>query len=217
MRMNRSDLDTAALRKEYGKERLVRCEMPLDPLVRAKEWIEEAIALQIDDAAAMILATASADGRPSTRTVLMKGIEDGRFLFYTNYESRKGRQLADNPYVSLSFVWHRLERQIHLEGKAEKITAEASDRYFDSRPEESRIGAIVSPQSRIIPNRMSLIRDYLKEKRSGRPAKRPAHWGGYAVTPERIEFWQGREYRLHDRILYTRRPDGRWDCVRLAP
>lgn len=143
----------------------------------------------------------------------------GLYIFFTNYESRKGKQLADNPYISLSFVWHKLERQVHIEGKAEKCLDQVSDTYFSSRPYKSKIGARISPQSRVISSRMEIMRAFVKEvcKLAGHEIKRPDNWGGFAVTPTRFEFWQGRESRLHDRIQYILQEDGSWKQERLAP
>ncbi|WP_273164449.1 pyridoxamine 5'-phosphate oxidase [Bacteroides fluxus] len=167
----------------------------------------------------MVLATVSSDGHPSTRTVLLKGVENGKMIFFTNYESRKGQQLAVNPYVSLSFVWHKLERQVHIEGKAEKCPPEESDTYFASRPYKSKIGARISPQSHIINSRTEIVRAFIYEaaRLAGQPIKRPDNWGGFAVTPLRFEFWQGRESRLHDRFEYILQADNSWQTVRLAP
>ena len=170
----------------------------------------------------MIAATVSPDGRPSTRTVLLKGVENGRFIFFTNYESRKGRQLAANPHIYLSFVWHKLERQVHIEGIAERCAPRESDAYFSTRPYKSRIGARISPQSHVIGSRMEIIRAFVKEaaKLAGQTVQRPDNWGGFAVTPTRFEFWQGRESRLHDRFRYTLReavPVPAWTILRLAP
>ena len=167
----------------------------------------------------MVLATVSPDGHPSTRTVLLKGVENGKMIFFTNYESRKGQQLAVNPYVSLSFVWHKLERQVHIEGKAEKCPPEESDTYFASRPYKSKIGARISPQSHIINSRTEIVRAFIYEaaRLAGQLIKRPDNWGGFAVTPLRFEFWQGRESRLHDRFEYILQADNSWQTVRLAP
>ena len=161
----------------------------------------------------------SPEGRPSTRTVLLKGLHDGKFIFYTNYESRKGKHLAQNPYISLSFVWHELERQVHIEGVATKVPSEESDEYFRKRPYKSRIGARISPQSQPIASRMQLIRAFVREAARwiGKEVERPDNWGGYAVTPTRMEFWQGRPNRLHDRFLYTLKTDGKWEINRLSP
>ena len=193
----------ADIRQEYTKSGLRESELPCDPLSLFSRWLQEAIDANVEEPTAIIVGTVSPEGRPSTRTVLLKGLHDGKFIFYTNYESRKGRQLAQNPYISLSFVWHELERQVHIEGTAAKVSPEESDEYFRKRPYKSRIGARISPQSQPIASRMQLIR--------------ADNWGGYAVTPTRMEFWQGRPNRLHDRFLYTLKTDGKWEINRLSP
>lgn len=207
------------IRQEYTKSGLWENELPDDPLSLFSQWLQEAIDAEVDEPTAVIVGTVSPEGKPSTRTVLLKGLHDGKFVFYTNYESRKGKQLAQNPYVSLSFVWHALERQVHIEGTAAKVEPAESDEYFRVRPYKSRIGARISPQSQPIKSRMQLMRAFVKEAARwlGKNVERPANWGGYAVTPTRIEFWQGRPNRLHDRFLYTLQPDGEWEISRLAP
>lgn len=209
----------ADIRQEYTKSGLRENELPDDPLSLFSQWLQEAIDAEVDEPTAVIVGTVSPEGKPSTRTVLLKGLHDGKFVFYTNYESRKGKQLAQNPYVSLSFVWHALERQVHIEGMAAKVEPVESDEYFRIRPYKSRIGARISPQSQPIKSRMQLMRAFVKEAARwlGKNVERPANWGGYAVTPTRIEFWQGRPNRLHDRFLYTLQPDGEWEISRLAP
>lgn len=209
----------AAIRQEYTKGGLRESDLPDDPLSLFNIWLQEAIHAGADEPTAMIVGTVSPQGTPATRTVLLKDLHDGRFVFYTNYESRKGRHLAQNPSVSLSFVWHKLERQVHVEGTASKVPPEESDAYFKTRPYKSRIGARISPQSEPIYGRAQLMHQFLKETARwiGREVERPLHWGGYAVTPARIEFWQGRPSRLHDRFLYTLQPDGTWCHQRLAP
>lgn len=209
----------ADIRQEYTKSGLRENELPDDPLSLFSQWLQEAIDAEVDEPTAVIVGTVSPEGKPSTRTVLLKGLHDGKFVFYTNYESRKGKQLAQNPYVSLSFVWHALERQVHIEGTAAKVEPAESDEYFRIRPYKSRIGARISPQSQPIKSRMQLMRAFVKEAARwlGKNVERPANWGGYAVTPTRIEFWQGRPNRLHDRFLYTLQPDGEWEISRLAP
>ena len=209
----------ADIRKEYTKSGLRENELPDDPLSLFSQWLQEAIDAEVDEPTAVIVGTVSPEGKPSTRTVLLKGLHDGKFVFYTNYESRKGKQLAKNPYVSLSFVWHALERQVHIEGTAAKVEPAESDEYFRIRPYKSRIGAQISPQSQPIKSRMQLMRAFVKEAARwlGKNVERPANWGGYAITPARIEFWQGRPNRLHDRFLYTLQPDGEWEISRLAP
>ena len=207
------------IRKEYTRGKLTQCTINDNPFEQFEEWLNDAIAHNADEPTAMIVATVSAEGHPSTRTVLLKGVENNKFIFFTNYESRKGKQLADNPYISLSFVWHKLERQVHIEGKAEKCLDQASDTYFSSRPYKSKIGARISPQSRVISSRMEIMRAFVKEvsKLAGHEISRPDNWGGFAVTPTRFEFWQGRESRLHDRIQYILQEDGSWKQERLAP
>lgn len=207
------------IRKEYIKGKLTQCTINDNPFEQFEEWLNDAIAHNADEPTAMIVATVSAEGHPSTRTVLLKGVENNKFIFFTNYESRKGKQLADNPYISLSFVWHKLERQVHIEGKAEKCLDQVSDTYFSSRPYKSKIGARISPQSRVISSRMEIMRAFVKRSASWRDmkSKRPDNWGGFAVTPTRFEFWQGRESRLHDRIQYILQEDGSWKQERLAP
>lgn len=207
------------IRKEYKKGILTKSNISNNPFEQFAHWLDDALASGEDDPTAMIVATVSADGHPSTRTVLLKGVENGKFLFFTNYESRKGRQLASNPYISLSFVWHKQERQIHIEGKAERCSSEDSDTYFATRPYKSKIGARISPQSHVIKSRMDILRAFIKEaaKLAGHPVKRPDNWGGFAVTPTRFEFWQGRENRLHDRFQYSLQENGSWELLRLAP
>lgn len=212
--------DIAAIRREYTRNYLNKNETPSDPFELFRLWLDQAINSEEKEPTAMLVATATPDGRPSTRTVLLKEVStDNKFIFYTNYESRKGKQIESNPYVSLSFVWHQLERQVHIEGRAEKVSPEQSDAYFRSRPYKSKVGARVSPQSRPIGSRMEIMQAFMKEslKYTGREIERPDWWGGYAVTPVRMEFWQGRSNRLHDRILYTLQKDGKWEKERIAP
>ena len=212
-------INLAGIRQEYTKGGLRESELPGNPLLLFDRWLQEAIDARVNEPTAVIVSTVSADGKPSTRTVLLKGLSDGKFIFYTNYDSRKGNQLAHNPFISLSFVWHELERQVHIEGKATKVSPKESDEYFRQRPYKSRIGARISPQSRPIANRMKLIRSFVQEAARwiGKEVERPENWGGYAVTPTRMEFWQGRPNRLHDRFLYTLESKGSWEISRLAP
>ena len=213
------EINLASIRQEYTKGGLRESELPDNPFLLFSQWLQEAIDSKVDEPTAMLVGTVSPEGKPSTRTVLLKDLHDDKFIFYSNYESRKGRQLAQNPEISLSFVWHQLERQVHIEGTAEKVPPDESDQYFKKRPYKSRIGARISPQSQPIGSRMQLIRAFIREAARwiGKEVERPAHWGGYAVIPERIEFWQGRPNRLHDRIVYTLQPDGHWKKERLAP
>lgn len=212
-------INLAGIRQEYTKGGLRESKLPGNPLLLFDRWLQEAIDAKVNEPTAVIVGTVSADGKPSTRTVLLKGLSDGKFIFYTNYDSRKGRQLAHNPFISLSFVWHELERQVHIEGKATKVSPKESDEYFRQRPYKSRIGARISPQSQPIASRMQLMRSFIQEAARwiGKEVERPENWGGYAVTPTRIEFWQGRPNRLHDRFLYTLEPKGNWEISRLAP
>lgn len=212
-------INIADIRQEYTKGGLRENELPGDPLWLFSRCLQEAIDAEVDEPTAVIVGTVSPEGKPSTRTVLLKGLHDGKFIFYTNYESRKGKQLEQNPHISLSFVWHALERQVHIEGIATKVPPEESDEYFRKRPYKSRIGARISPQSRPIKSRMQLIRAFVKEAAHwiGKEVERPGNWGGYAVTPNRIEFWQGRPNRLHDRFLYILKENGEWQISRLAP
>ena len=213
------EINLASIRQEYTKGGLRESELPDNPFLLFSQWLQEAIDSKVDEPTAMLVGTVSPEGKPSTRTVLLKDLHDDKFIFYSNYESRKGRQLGLNPAISLSFVWHQLERQVHIEGTAEKVPPDESDQYFKKRPYKSRIGARISPQSQPIGSRMQLIRAFIREAARwiGKEVERPAHWGGYAVIPERIEFWQGRPNRLHDRIVYTLQPDGHWKKERLAP
>ena len=209
----------ANIRQEYTKGGLREASLPEDPLTLFSQWLQEAIDAGVDEPTAVLVGTVSPEGRPSTRTVLLKDLRQGEFIFYTNYESRKGKHLSQNPFISLSFVWHQLERQVHIEGVAHQVSASESDAYFNQRPYKSRIGARISPQSRPIKNRMQLITSFVKEatRWAGKEVERPEHWGGYAVIPHRIEFWQGRRNRLHDRFLYTLQLNGEWKKERLAP
>lgn len=206
------------LRQEYVKHELRINQINNDPVSQFANWMEDAVNAEIPDPNAMVLSTVSEKGMPSSRTVLLKAVSKNSFVFFTNYESKKGIEIYKNPNVSLLFFWQILERQVRIEGKAEKIDPAESDRYFETRPEGSRLGAWASPQSRRIPNRSyleTLEKDY-KKMFNNKPVKRPSHWGGYAVKPFLIEFWQGRKNRLHDRIEYTKN-ERIWEIHRLAP
>lgn len=207
------------IRREYSTRSLERKDMPTNPLILLGQWLDEAVALEVYEPTAMLVATASADARPSMRTVLLKELADDRLIFYSNYTSRKGQQIEQNPRVACTFLWHELERQIHIEGSIERLSASESDAYFAQRPYKSRIGARVSPQSQVIPNREYIMALFMAEslKHIGRDVPRPEHWGGWAVRIERIEFWQGRDSRLHDRFLYEHLEDDSWSLERLAP
>jgi len=190
-----------------------------DPLKLFQRWLDEAIAAGIHLPEAMTLATSTADGKPSARLLLLKGADERGFVFYTNYNSPKARELDENPQAALVFYWPQLERQVRVEGKVARTGTDESDAYFKTRPRESQIGALASPQSEVIPSREMLQKRAreLEELYREREIDRPGHWGGYRLAPERIEFWKGRPGRLHDRILYERQSDGGWAISRLAP
>ncbi len=210
--------DLAQLRREYSREELSEKHIAQDPFVQFRLWMDEAIAAELPEPTAMSLATADADGRPSSRMVLLKGFDNSGFIFFTNYNSRKGRDLAENPHAALNFFWPELERQVRISGRAEKVSAEESDEYFQTRPFTSRVGAWASDQSEVIDSRMVVAARAAKlliRYASGN-VPRPPHWGGYRVVPDQIEFWQGRESRLHDRIVYIRSEDS-WQIARLSP
>lgn len=207
----------ADIRQDYSKKELSPEECLADAVAQFEIWLNEAITSQVHEPTAMHLATVNADGKPSARMVLLKGVEAGQLVFYTNYDSRKGQAIASHPDVALTFFWPELERQVRIEGRAEKVSDEVSDTYFNSRPYQSRLGAWASEQSREISSKTELVtRAALFAARHPLHVPRPPHWGGYAITPERVEFWQGRPSRLHDRVLYQRIPDG-WARSRLAP
>ena len=209
--------DIAALRKSYELAELDETASHDDPLAQFAAWLEQAIAARLPEPNAMTLATVGADGRPSTRIVLIKGYDARGIVWYTNYESRKGRELAAHPVAALQFHWVELERVVRIEGRVEKVTAEESDAYYATRPLDSRIGAWASPQSQVIPSRATRVANAARYGAQFmlRPP-RPPHWGGYRLLPESWEFWQGRKSRLHDRLRY-RRDEGRWLRERLAP
>ncbi len=208
----------ADLRQEYMRERLDESDITRDPIKQFTRWFDEAINARLPMVNAMTLASVSAAGRPSARIVLLKEVDESGFVFYTNYESRKGRELAENPRAALLFYWIELEREVRVEGHVGKVTERESDEYFSSRPLGSRIAANASPQSRVVADRAVLEARFAEiEKRDGDNPQRPACWGGYRVIPELIEFWQGRSNRLHDRLQYNLQTDGSWVIERLAP
>ncbi|TAK48305.1 MAG: pyridoxamine 5'-phosphate oxidase [Betaproteobacteria bacterium] len=210
-------MSIADLRQEYMLAGLSEAEAQRDPMAQFERWFREALDAGVPLANAMTLATVTAEGAPDARVVLLKGVESGGFVFYTNYASRKGVQLARQPAACLVFLWTLLERQVRIEGVAEKVPVTDSDAYFRSRPLGSRLSAWASPQSEPVADRETLERALADmENRYGTEPPRPPHWGGYRLTPHAIEFWQGRENRLHDRLLYRRR-NGGWTIERLAP
>ncbi len=209
--------EIARLRTDYMKGALDDEHADPDPIRQFTRWWDEATRSELSEANAMILATADRDGRPSARAVLLKGYDASGFVFFTNYASRKGRELADNPQAALLFFWSELERQVRIEGAVEQLTSAESDEYYRSRPLASRIGAWASPQSEPIPSKAWLLaRAAEMGLRHGLNPGRPPHWGGYRVRPALMEFWQGRPSRLHDRLQYSFE-GGNWTCARLAP
>lgn len=216
-----SDLDLASLRREYARGSLSENTAAGDPITQFAAWFADAKATDhLDEPNAMTLATADASGRPSARVVLLKDFDARGFVFYTNYRSRKGRELADNAWAALLFWWPPLERQVRVEGPAKRLPKQESDDYFRQRPRGSRLGAHASPQSRPIDGR-GLLEERLEEvtaRFAEKDIPRPPHWGGYRVVPEAVEFWQGRKSRLHDRLRYRRRNENDdWTLERLAP
>ena len=212
---NRDDI--SRIRNDYARASLGPDDCLPDPLAQFNRWLDEAIAAKVNEPTAMNVATVE-NGRPSARMVLLKGIESGAFVFYTNYESRKGQQMASNPFVALTLFWPELERQVRVEGEVSKVAPDVSDAYFASRPYQSRVGAWASEQSRPLDGTATLVARaarYAAKYVTGVP--RPPHWGGYAVKPHRIEFWQGRPSRLHDRVVYMLDDSGTWQRQRLYP
>ncbi|MCB9317369.1 MAG: pyridoxamine 5'-phosphate oxidase [Lewinellaceae bacterium] len=214
-----SATDIAALRRNYTQESLSKTAANPDPIAQFDHWFSEAMNSALPEPNAMTLATATDDGKPSARIVLLKGFDHQGFVFYTNYESRKGQELDNNPQAALLFCWLELERQVRIEGTVERVSPAESKAYFQSRPRESQIGAWASPQSRVIEGRFILeekVQELATTFKHDEVLPLPAFWGGYRVRPELIEFWQGRQSRLHDRIRYTREKIG-WTIERLAP
>ena len=210
--------ELAALRKSYEQGELDEQHVAELPLTQFRQWLEQALAAQIPEPNAMTVATVGADGRPSTRIVLIKDFDERGIVWYTNYESRKGRELAHCPFAALQFHWVELERVVRIEGRVEKVEAAMSDAYYRSRPLDSRLGAWASPQSQVISSRAVLVANAAKAAlQHGLSPERPPHWGGYRLVPDRWEFWQGRPSRLHDRIRYQLDANGRWTKERLAP
>jgi pyridoxamine 5'-phosphate oxidase len=214
-----SDANISSIRREYMRESLSESDVHSNPIRQFDRWWAEALKADIDEVNAMTLSTLSTDGFPGSRIVLLKGYDDQGFVWFTNYESRKGQELTAHPKASLLFFWKELERQVRIEGLCERVSPAESDAYFNSRPEGSRIGAWASPQSRPIDSREVLDRNIaeISERFQDMPIYRPPHWGGYRLNPVVIEFWQGRQSRLHDRIRYDSRDGDGWKITRLAP
>jgi pyridoxamine 5'-phosphate oxidase len=214
-----SDVNVADLRRDYRASTLEEADASADPFELFEQWWTEVLKSDVSEPNGMTLATVGTDGRPSARIVLLKGFDRKGFNFFTNYESRKGTELTDHPYGAIVFWWEPLERQVRIEGTVERLTAEESDDYFERRPKGSRLGAWASPQSRVIESRQVLEAKQAEfEAAYGdrEEIPRPPHWGGFRLVPDRIEFWQGRSSRLHDRLCYTKTDEG-WARVRLAP
>ena len=214
-----SPAELAALRRDYAQRGLRRTDLAADPVAQFNIWLAEAQAQQILEPNAMTLATVDAAGQPWTRTVLLKICDARGFTFFTNYEGAKARHLAGNPRAALTFWWGALERQVNVTGVVEKTAREESDAYFQSRPASSQLGAWASAQSAVVAGRAPLEAQFTAalEKYGETEIPLPPHWGGYRLAPQTIEFWQGRRSRLHDRLRYTRQPDGAWKIERLAP
>ena len=213
--MNNSIAD---IRRDYKLQSLLESDVATNPIQQFTKWWQEAINSNIDEVNAMTLATSTIDGKPSARTVLLKDYDEQGFVFFTNYNSHKGKELNENPNAALVFFWKELERQIRIEGRVQKIETTKSDNYFNSRPISSRIGAWSSPQSEVIESREILeANEQNFIEKFGEVIPRPEHWGGYIIQPNVIEFWQGRSSRLHDRLQYTLMENGAWKMERLAP
>lgn len=209
----------ADLRKDYQIQGLSETDVDPNPFKQFQVWFDQALAAQLPEPNAMTIATVTKSGKPRARIVLLKGFDERGFVFYTNYHSHKGQELADNPQAAIAFWWAELERQVRIEGRVLKVSDQESDEYFHSRPFNSRLGAWASEQSQVIENRQVLEQRWqeLKTKYENQDIPRPPHWGGFRVIPTEIEFWQGRPSRLHDRLLYTLKDDDRWQIDRLSP
>lgn len=210
--------DLSKMRQEYDAESLNEADMASDPIKEFMEWMNAAIAAKLSEPNAMVIATSTSDGKPSARVVLLKEVNNCGFVFFTNYLSRKGMELLSNPFAAVVFDWHDMGRQVRIEGRVEKLSAEESDNYFNTRPENAKTGSWSSPQSKIIKSRDELDELQKETERmfAGNTIYRPSHWGGFLIRPEVIEFWKGRQSRMHDRIAYYKTEDG-WSINRLAP
>jgi pyridoxamine 5'-phosphate oxidase len=210
--------ELAALRREYGESGLDRPDLTPDPVAMFRRWLHDAVVAGLHEPNAMVVSTVSAQGHPSSRMVLLKGVDERGLVFYSNYDSRKGAELSVNANCALLFPWHDLQRQVRVEGKAERVSREESQRYFATRPRASQLGAWASPQSRVVESRDELERRYteVEDRYNTFDVPLPENWGGYLVVPEAVEFWQGRRGRMHDRLVYRRHGDA-WETVRLAP
>lgn len=208
----------ADMRKDYGLVGLTEADLTKDPFRQFERWFEEAQAAKIPEPNAMVLSTVGRDARPSNRVVLLKGMDGRGFVFYTNFDSRKGRELDGNPRAALVFPWIAMERQVIVEGEVRRVAREESDAYFHSRPRASQLAAWASPQSTVIAGRSVLEESYraMEKKFAGQDVPLPPNWGGFRLTPEAVEFWQGRRSRLHDRLRYRRETNGDWAIERLA-
>ena len=213
------DSSIADLRQNYTLAGLSQEDLDSNPIAQFNVWFQQALDADLLEPNAMTVATATPDGKPTARIVLLKGVDKRGFVFYTNYESQKGQQLIANPYAALVFLWDKLERQVRIEGKVVKLDREESEAYFHSRPKASQLGAWASDQSRVIPNRDVLEQKLtdLQNQYKDKTVPIPEHWGGFRVVPSRIEFWQGRPSRLHDRLIYDLQDDGSWQIERLSP
>lgn len=212
-------MDIYNLREEYTQAELRRKDLQSNPFNQFERWFQQACQAELQEPNAMVLATATAQGEPSVRTVLLKYFDNDGFVFFTNYESRKARQINENPHVALLFLWLPLQRQVQIKGTAAKISTVESLRYFATRPRGSQLGAWCLPQSSVISSRQMLLMEFekMKQKFHNREVPLPSFWGGYRVVPQSFEFWQGRSNRLHDRFLYVHQDDNSWDIQRLAP
>ncbi|SEN41615.1 pyridoxamine 5'-phosphate oxidase [Mucilaginibacter sp. cycad4] len=215
--MNQQEIQN--LRQDYSASTLSENSTKGDPIKQFEQWFNEALEAKLHEPNAMTLSTATINGKPSARIVLLKGFHTGGFIFFTNYLSRKGKEIAKNPQGALTFFWGGLERQVRIEGTIEKVSKEESEKYFHSRPKGSQVGAVVSPQSQEIESRELLEQKWneLEAEYADKEVPKPSYWGGYILNPQLVEFWQGRPSRMHDRILYKKTDKKTWKKVRLAP